>query len=72
MLGQASEMQFLGAIAVLVIVLPIMVGKTSLLALPFFLGFLYAMTQWHFRYYSGEITTLLRDRMANGSAPTEP
>jgi hypothetical protein len=72
MLGQASEVQLLGAISVLVIVLPIMVGNTSLLVLPCFLGFLYAMTQWHFQHYSREITTLLRDLMANGSAPTEP
>jgi hypothetical protein len=49
-----------------------MVGKTSLLALPLFLGFLYAMTQWHFHHYSREITTLLRDRMANGPASTQP
>jgi hypothetical protein len=71
-LGWFSEGQLLGAIAILVIVLPLMVGKTSLLALPLFLGFLYAMTQWHFHHYSREITTLLRDRMANGPASTQP
>lgn len=71
-LGWTSEVPLLGAIAVLAILLPLMVGKTSLLALPLFLGFLYAMTQWHFHHYSREITTLLRDRMVKGSTSTEP
>lgn len=60
-LGQGSEMQLLGAIAVVSVMFPIILRWFGVFLLPLVLAFLYGMTQWHFAHYTAEIRKLVRD-----------
>ncbi|MGB2926597.1 MAG: hypothetical protein WBB82_14960 [Limnothrix sp.] len=64
--------QLLSAVILLLIALAVMLRWGFIFVLPIFVTFLYGMAQWHFQFYTKEITQLLTDIVLGKELNSKP